>query len=84
MIEVKYGLFDRVVYLNGATLKFESGQVLDIRILPTAISKNADGEDVLDAYDVVYKLDNGLVLASAEVYDSEEQARERYKEALFG
>lgn len=82
MIEIKYGLFDKVVYLNGATMKFETGSVRDIRIFPTAISKSAEGEEVLDGYDVVYKLDSGLVLTSGEVFDSEEQARQRYREAL--
>lgn len=83
MIEVKYGLLDKVVYLNGATLRFESDAVKDIRIIPTGISKNEKGEDVLDGYEILYQLRNGLVLSSQEVYDTEEQAKERYKAALF-
>lgn len=82
MIEIKYGLFDKVVYLNGATMKFETGSVRDIRVIPTAVSKDADGEDVLDGYDVIYKLDSGILLTSGEAFDSEEQARQRYREAL--
>lgn len=83
MIEIKYGIFDRVVYLNTSTLKFETGKVADIRVMPTGISKDENGEDILDSYDILYKLDNGIVLTSAEVYGSEEQARERIREALF-
>lgn len=83
-MEIRFGLLDRVVYLNGATLKFEEGVVKDVRIIPTGISKNEKGEDVLDGYEVLYQLQNGLVLSSQEVYDSEGQARERYREALFG
>jgi len=82
MIEIKYGLFDKVVYLNGATMKFETGKVRDIRIIPTSVSTNAEGEEVLESYDVIYKLDSGLMLTSGEVFDSEEQVRQRYREAL--
>lgn len=83
MIEIKYGLLEKVVYLNGATLKFESGVVRDIRVIPTGISKNEAGEDVLDGYDVLYQLQSGIVLTSREVYDSEEQAKEALRQALF-
>lgn len=83
MIEIKYGLLDKVVYLNSATLKFESGKVKDVRVIPTGISKDAAGEDVLDGYEVLYQLQSGIVLSSKEVYDSEEQALERYREELL-
>lgn len=82
MIEVKYGLLDKVVYLNSATLKFEEGVVKDIRIIPTGISKGEDGQDRLDGYEILYQLTSGIVLSSKEVYDSEEQARQRYREAF--
>lgn len=83
MVEVKYGLLEKVVYLNTAELRFDSDVVKDIRVIPTGISKSESGEDRLDGYEVLYQLRNGLVLSSKEVYDSEEQAKERYREALF-
>ena len=83
MIEIKYGLLDKVVYLNTAEMRFDSDVVKDIRVIPTGISKDEKGEDRLDGYEVLYQLKNGIVLTSKEVYDSEEQARERYREVLF-
>lgn len=82
MIEIKYGLLDKVVYLNGATMKFESDAVRDVRVVPTGISKDAEGKDVLDGYEVLYQLKSGAVLTSKEVFDSEEQGRQHYREAL--
>lgn len=82
MIEIKYGLLDKVVFFNGATMKFESDAVRDVRVVPTGISKDEKGEDVLDGYEVLYQLQSGAVLTSKEVFDSEEQGRQRYREAL--
>jgi hypothetical protein len=82
MIEIKYGLFDKVVFFNGTTMKFEEDSVRDIRVMPTGISKDADGNDVLDGYEVLYQLQSGVVLTSKEVFDSEEQGRQCYREAL--
>ena len=83
MIEVKYGIFDKVVYLNNAALRFERDAVKDIRIIPTGISKGEDGEDRLDGYEILYQLKNGLVMSSKEVYDTEEQAKKIYRDVLF-
>ena len=82
MIEVKYGLLDKVVYFNGATMKFENDTVRDVRIMPTGISKNESGEDVLDGYEILYQLTSGVVLTSKEVFDSAEEGLARYREAL--
>ena len=83
MIEIKYGLLDKVVYLNTAGMRFESDAVKDIRVIPTGISKDEKGEDKLDGYEVLYQLKSGIVLTSKEVFDSEEQAKACYREALF-
>ena len=50
MIEIKYGLLDKVVYLNTAEMRFDSDVVKDIRVIPTGISKDEKGEDRLDGY----------------------------------
>lgn len=82
MIEVKYGLLDKVVFFNGATMKFEEGVVKDVRIIPTGISKDEKGEDVLDGYEILYQLSSGVVLTSKEVFDSAEEGLKCYREAL--
>ncbi len=82
MVEIKFGLLDKVVYLNTAAMRFEESAVKGIRVIPTGISKNEAGEDVLDGYEVLYQLKNDVVLSSQEIFASEEQARERYREVL--
>ena len=84
MIEVKYNIFDEVVYLNTATMKLEKVIVRGIRIVPTGISKAEDGKDVLDGYVILYETQNGPVLAESEVFSSEEEAREAWVRFVHG
>lgn len=82
MIEIKYQICDEVVFFNTAAMRFESGIVKGIQVVPTGISVGEDGRKRLDGCEVLYSLESGLVLTGAEVFDSEEEARDYY-EAYF-
>lgn len=60
------------------------GVVRGIQVVPTGISKDEAGNDVLDGYEVLYKMDSGLVLAESEVFASEAEARESYVRFFTG
>lgn len=83
MVDIEFGLLEKVVYLNCATMTVEEGVVKGIRVVPTSISKDAEGKDVLDGYEVLYQLMNDIVLTSREVFQGKEQLLARYREALF-
>ena len=83
MVDIEFGLLEKVVYLNSATLSIEEGVVKGIRVVPTGISKDENGNDVLDGYEVLYQLMNDIVLTSREVFRGKEQLLARYREALF-
>lgn len=83
MVDIEFGLLEKVVYLNSATLNIEEGVVKGIRVVPTGISKDEKGNDVLDGYEVLYHLMNDVVLTSREVFRGKEQLLARYREALF-
>lgn len=83
MVDIEFGLLEKVVYLNCATMTIEEGVVKGIRVVPTSISKDAEGKDVLDGYEVLYQLMNDIVLTSREVFQGKEQLLARYREALF-
>lgn len=83
MVDIEFGLLEKVVYLNSATLTVEEGVVKGIRVVPTGISKDSEGNDVLDGYEVLYQLMNDIVLTSREVFQGKEQLLARYRDALF-
>lgn len=83
-MEIRYNICDRVWFFNTAACAFESDTVKDVRVIPTGISKDVDGNDVLDSYDVLYALSRGGVVTEGEVFDSEEQARGHYREVFCG
>ena len=64
-IEIKFGILDRVVYLNTATARFETAVVKGIRVVPTGIHKDESGVDVLDGYVVLYEVFETAVDAKA-------------------
>ena len=74
-IEIKFGILDRVVYLNTATARFETAVVKGIRVVPTGIHKDESGVDVLDGYVVLYELFDGPMLAQDEVFGTAEEAK---------
>lgn len=83
-MEIRFGLLDKVYYLNTARMAVESDAIKGIQIIPTGISKSEQGEDVLDGYEVLYSLKNGLVLTGGEVYASEEELLARLRVVLGG
>ena len=80
MIEIKYGICDEVVYFNTAECSIVKVVVKGIQVVPTGISKDAEGKDVLDGYVVLYQTKDGPVLAESEVFGTEEECREKYRE----
>ena len=79
MIEVKFGICDKVAYFNTAEGKVLTAEVKGIQIVPTGISKNEKGENVLDGYAVLYQTFEGMVLSEKECFGSEEECFEAYR-----
>ena len=74
-VEIKFGICDEVVYLNTATARFEKAEVKGIQVVPTGISKDAEGRNVLDGQMVLYQTVDGPVLAEDEVFATAEECR---------
>lgn len=68
--------------MNTVTGHFDTAEVKDIQILPTGISKDADGNNVLDGEMVFYRTVNGPVLAATEVFASADEAKKHWTEVL--
>lgn len=83
-MKTRFDICAEVVWFNTAARKFDTGEVKGIQIVPTGISKDEAGKDRLDGYEVLYKLDSGLVLAESEVFASEAEARESYVRFFTG
>ena len=79
MIEVKFGICDKVVYFNTAECKVMTAVVKGIQVVPTGISKNEKGENVLDGYAVLYQTFEGPVLSEQECFESEDKCLEAYR-----
>ena len=79
MIEVKFGICDKVVFFNTADCKVETAVVKGIQIVPTGISKDEKGENVLEGYAVLYQTFEGTVLSEQECFGSEEECFEAYR-----
>lgn len=79
MIGVKFGICDKVVFFNTADCKVVTAVVKGIQIVPTGISKNEKGENVLDGYVVLYQTFDGPVLSEQECFGSEEECLEAYR-----
>lgn len=84
MIEVKFGICDKVWYFNTASRKVEKAEVKGIQILPTGISKGENGENRLDGYVVLYSTVEGPVLSAEEAYASEAECKEKVREIVEG
>lgn len=80
MIEVKFDICGEAYYFNTASCQIEKGEIKGIQIVPTAISKDEEGKNRLDGFVVLYSLVEGPVLAASELFASEEECREWYKE----
>lgn len=82
MIEVKYNLCDEVYFFNTATCKVDKVEIKSVRIIPTAVSKDENGRNILDSYVVLYETVQNLVLSEPEVFATEEECKSHYLEAL--
>lgn len=69
-METKFKICDEVFYLNTGNWSVASAVIRGIQIVPTGISKDSDGKDILDGSEVLYKMDNGQVLTEKEVFSS--------------
>jgi len=67
-METIFGILDTVWYLNTGNWKIENAKVMKIQVVPTGLSKNEKGEDVLEGTAVFYELDNRLVISEAEAF----------------
>lgn len=79
MIEVKFGICDKVAYFNTAEGRVTTAEVKGVQIVPTGISKSEKGENVLDSFVVLYQTFEGPVLSEQECFSSEEECREFYR-----
>lgn len=79
MIEVKFGICDKVAYFNTAECKVMTAEVKGIQVVPTGISKDEKGENVLEGYVVLYQTFEGPVLSEQECFGSEEDCKEAYR-----
>lgn len=82
MTEVKFKIYDKVVFFNTSACKFEKGVVKGIQVVPTASSKDENGEDRLEGYAVLYQMTSGVVLTENELFESEAAAKEHYLKVL--
>lgn len=81
-METKYSLCDELVFFNTTSCKFEKVHVKGIQIVPTGISKDSEGQDVLDGYVVLYQAKEGMVLSEQELFVDERSAKEHYAKVL--
>ena len=78
----KFEICQKVFYFNTVTRKVEPAEVKGIQVMPTGISKNEKGENVLDGSMVLYQTVEGPTLAETEVYGSREEAVAGLKEIV--
>lgn len=78
-----FSICDRVWYLNTAECRFDSAVVRRIQVVPTGVSKDASGADVLDGSVVLYETSEGPVLTGSEVFASEAEAREFWRRRVL-
>lgn len=74
-MEIKYSICDEVVFFNTVSGKLETTEIKSIRVVPTGISKNEQGKNVLDGCVVLYDTVNGPTLAESEVFPDKETAK---------
>lgn len=84
MIEVKFEPCSRVWFFNTVTRNVEPAEVKRIQIVPTAVSKNESGENVLDGYAVLYETLDGPVLSGAEAFGSEYDCKKVLADVVKG
>jgi len=83
-MKTRFDIMDEVWFFNTSERRFDSAQVRGIRVVPTGISKDEEGNDRLDGYAVLYEMDSRVVLTESEVFASEAEARESYVRFFTG
>lgn len=78
-MELQFGLFSEVFYLNTASWRIEKAKIVKVTVLPSGVSKDSEGNDVLEDIVVLYELDNRMVISEMEAFDTEEALREFLK-----
>ena len=78
-MEIKYNICDKVAYFNTAECKVITAEVKRVQVLPTGISKDENGGNVLDGVVVLYETVDGPVLAEQECFASEAECFEAYR-----
>lgn len=81
-METKFNICDKVAYFNTAECNVMTDEVKGIRVVPTGISKDENGENKLDGAVVLYETVNGPILAEQECFGSEEECREWYRKVF--
>ncbi len=81
-IFIMYSICDKVWYLNTATGRYDSAEVKRVQVVATGISKDEQGNNVLDGSIVLYETLEGPTLAECEVFASEDDARAYWKNKI--
>lgn len=81
-METKFSLCDDLVFFNTTSCKFEKVHVKGIQIIPSGISKDSEGKDVLDGHVVLYQTKEGMVLSESELFVDERSAIDHYRSVL--
>lgn len=68
--------------MNTASWRIEKARIVKITVMPTGVSKDAEGKDVLEDIAVLYELDNRMVITDMEAFDTEEALRAFARERL--
>ena len=79
-MEIKFQICDKVYYLTTRTRRVDVAEVKGIQVIPTGISKDTDGNNVLDGCVVLYQTVEGPTLAESECFRSAEEAKAAWVE----
>lgn len=81
-METKFKICDKAVYLNTASGKLETVEIKGIQIVPTNISKDEKGNNVLEGYVVLYSPFEGPVLTEDELFPDAASAKAAWAERI--
>ena len=77
-----FSICSKVFYLNTATGRIDSAEVKRIQVVPTGISRDENGANVLDGQVVLYETVEGPTLVECEAFGSEEECRGYWKKKI--
>lgn len=81
-MEIRFKICDKVYYLNTVTGKIDKAEVKGVQVMPTGISRDVNGESVLDGEIVLYQTIEGPTLAASEVFGSADEAKDEWKKRI--